>query len=124
MIVYFNYKGGFVLSLQIKQIRFYGRGNSKNYPEDLDIPALSSGAAFQEYTPILSLGVQSLPGTKIYINSSEYPVVIGYSGIYELKVDESAPIRSIYFGAESLSHINANSNGYLIVDILYDKEGG
>ena len=89
----------------------------------MNMGSLTSGSIFQPYTPILSLGIQSLPGTKVYINGADFPIVIGYSGIYELKVEQASPIRSIYFDAESLSHINFNPNGYLIIDIIYDNGG-
>jgi hypothetical protein len=34
--------------------------------------------------PIVQLGIQSVPGTKFYLNGSNNPIIIGNTGIYEL----------------------------------------
>ena len=70
--------------------------------------------------PILQLGIQALPGTKFYINSGLDPIVVGFTGIYELDLDGQAEIVKLTFNKDSMKRIEENSNGYLIVDILYD----
>jgi hypothetical protein len=38
--------------------------------------------------PIVHLGIQTLPGTKVYLNSNmDAPVIIGATGIYELDLE-------------------------------------
>ena len=106
----------------IKQFRFYGNNNNDNYPGEVDINSLKTGFVFQNYTPIISLGVQGMPGTKFYVNGSKFPVILGYSGIYEIKSNESSPINSLSFDIESLINISSNPSGYLIIDIIYEGD--
>jgi hypothetical protein len=63
-----------------------------------------------------------LPGTKFYLNNGLNPIVIGYTGIYELNVNNLAEITSLRFDHASLSKLNSASDTYLFVDIIYDKE--
>ena len=40
------------------------------------------------YSPIIHLGIQTLPGTKIYLNGFyDAPIIIGATGIYELDLE-------------------------------------
>jgi hypothetical protein len=63
-----------------------------------------------------------LPGTKFYLNNSASPIIIGYTGIYELDLEGVAEITSISFDRDSLSAINNINNAYLIVDAIYNVE--
>lgn len=84
-----------------------------------------SGAAFNNYVVggIEHLGIQAMPGTKFYINSSPDPVIVGATGIYEINLSNQAVITALRFDAESIQTINS-SNGSLplLVDIIY-REG-
>lgn len=113
------------MAKQVKQFRFYDERNSggKNYPKDLKYRALVSGSVFADYMPITQLGIQSLPGTKFYLNNSNNPVIIGYTGIYELNLEGMAEITALSFDAKSLEAVNGNANSYLIIDIIYEGEG-
>lgn len=121
---------------KIKQYRFYKNGapSGKNEPEfytnkngetvRVTTDDYSSGAVFGDNFPITQLGVQALPGTKIYINqgsSISDGIIIGNTGIFELDLDGQTEITSLTVDAGSLSIINNNENAYLIIDTIYDK---
>jgi hypothetical protein len=102
----------------IKQVR-YGIG---------DINTAESGdnileKAFGTNTPkIISLGIYSIPGTSVYLNTSNTDslnaeVLIGPTGILEINTS------SIIGGINSLiikKNVDSN-NFYFIVDILYEQ---
>ena len=58
------------MAKQIKQFRYYKQNNLKNYPTNISIANLASGSIFSKYMPVIQLGIQSLPGTKFYLNNS------------------------------------------------------
>lgn len=111
----------------IKQFRYYGdgndsEGNEKNWPTGLTAIMLKSGTIFEDYFPILQLGIQALPGTMFYLNNSEDPVRIGRTGVYELDLTGNTEISSLSFDADSLKIINnGEGQAYLIIDIVYDN---
>lgn len=108
------------MAKKIKQIRYYQDNNSNNYPENVTSRNLISGTIFSVYTPILQLGIQSLPGTKFYLNGSSNPIIIGSTGIYELNLQGLIKINALQFDSRSLKTIQNNTNAYLIIDILYE----
>jgi len=63
-----------------------------------------------------------LPGTRILINNSETPLVIGATGIYELNIDGLATITSLMVAKNSLQQIGTYKTS-LIIDYIYDEEG-
>ena len=105
---------------KIMQFRYYGEKVSNNQPSSISASSLASGHIFSGYLPITQLGIQTLPGTKFYLNNSIYPVVIGSTGIYELDLKGVTQITEIHFDKRSLNLINENNNAYLIVDIIAD----
>lgn len=105
---------------KIMQFRYYGEKVSNNQPSNISASNLASGHIFSGYLPITQLGIQTLPGTKFYLNNSIYPVVIGSTGIYELDLKGATQITEIHFDKRSLNLINENNNAYLIVDIIAD----
>lgn len=105
---------------KIMQFRYYGEKVSNNQPSNISASNLASGHIFSGYLPITQLGIQTLPGTKFYLNNSIYPVVIGSTGIYELDLKGVTQITEIHFDKRSLNLINENNNAYLIVDIIAD----
>ncbi len=123
---------------KIAQIRFFGDTNSylnssdRNYiatqidtnnPFGLTSLELAEGTVFQDYTPIVQLGIQALPGTKFQLNDNLDPIVIGVSGMYELDLTNSSQyLTKLTFEKDSLDAITNNPDGYLIVDIIYWKE--
>jgi hypothetical protein len=65
-----------------------------------------------------------LPGVEFHLNNGITPITIGYTGIYELELDDKIDIFNLAFEAASMNLIGANesSDSYLIVDIIYDTE--
>lgn len=122
---------------KIAQFRFFGDNNSKfnstnqdqiyhqmdsNQPASLSSTDLNSANFFANYTPIIQLGIQSLPGLRFNLNANLDPIIIGASGMYELDLtDSSATITSLKFDKTSLDLINSNPDGYLIIDIVYQE---
>ena len=112
------------MAKQVRQFRYYSKDDSnKNYPSSIAYRNLVSGSIFSDYMPIIQLGIQGLPGTKFYLNNSNNPIIIGYTGVYELNLDGVAEIKSLQFDANSINMIEKNPNAYLIVDIIYEKDG-
>lgn len=117
----------------IKQFRYYSEGDPRNQPivtgnteASSSFLTLCNGNVFKNNNvyPILALGIQTLPGTKFYINGSPDPIIVGSTGIYELDVVDKAEIVNILFDSTSLLAIRDSDYGYLLVDILYDNETG
>lgn len=110
------------MAKKVNQIRFYGDGNKKNYPDNLTSSKLATGNAFSDTQKIVQLGIQSLPGMKFYINGHKYPIVVGQTGIYELNVDGLSYIQKLQFDITILGNINKNKgSSYLIVDYIYEE---
>ncbi len=123
---------------KVTQLRFFGDNNSylntsdknaiyhqmdENQPNSLSSVDLSSGDAFLDYTPIIQLGIQALPGTKFNLNANLDPIIIGQSGMYELDLtNSSAILTSLTFEKDSLDQIDKNPDGYLIIDIVYKED--
>ena len=108
----------------IKQFRFYKEGDERNYPDKLIMTPmnLQTGKVFADYMPISQLSIQALPGTKFYLNNSYEPIVIGYTGIYEIVINNLAEITSLKFDYQSIQNINKNKDTMLFVDVVYNKE--
>lgn len=111
------------MAKRIGQIRYFKEGDTKNnYPSNINMLRLRTGAAFTQVYPIVQLGIQTLPGTKVYVNNHTTPVIIGATGIYELDVDGLTNITDIQFDDASLRTIAANPNAYIIIDYVYETE--
>lgn len=106
----------------VKQFRYYSDSNAdtKSQPLNMTKEDLVGGNIFDEYFPILQLGVQSLPGVKFYLNNAAEPIVIGQTGIFELDLKAKTEISKLQFDYDSMNMINTNNNAYLIIDIIYD----
>lgn len=116
---------------EVYQFRYYGENNDKNYhpgmkhKEDytkINAENLQFGTAFQEYMPVRQLGVQSIPGTKFYLNDSISPIVIGSTGIYEIELNSLVEIQRLSFDPESIQAVQQSPTFFIIVDILCEKE--
>ena len=115
---------------QVKQFRYFRdyteqeQSLSKNYPSNLNANELYVGRIFYDYAPITQIGIQGLPGTIFYLNDpmKQNPIIIGYTGLYELDLEGYAEINSLQFELESIRRIANSDNAYLIIDIIYNKE--
>ena len=112
----------------VRQYRYYNDSQSgNNYPpgdNGISYARLASGSIFFDNSlgGIIQLGIQTLPGTKFYLNNSMTPVIIGYTGIYELDLSNLATeITALSFDENSLKTIKEVANAYLIVDAIYDS---
>ncbi len=135
---------------QIYQYRYYGEtykngtltSHSQNMPANLVMNDLASGTAFATRIPIYQLGIQAVPGTKVYINSPNVgkPIIIGKTGIFELDLNDQSVITSLRIEKQSLQNIrdinyddtysasstaydeHPTTEAYLLVDIIYESE--
>ena len=109
------------MAKHIMQFRYYDENHSNNQPENLKLSQLVNGEVFSKYLPFTQLGIQSLPGTRFYLNDNiEGPVILGTTGIYELELEGISKINSLKFDSKSLNLIKNNPNGYLIIDVIYE----
>lgn len=121
----------------IHQFRFYtdsstesrNEPSGKEYTDIGGMEAFSKGTLFDgsvegssKYIPIFQLGVQTIPGTRFYLNDGVDPIIIGSTGIYELDMDNGVEISKMTVDIDSLKKISEMQNGYLIIDIIYEKE--
>ena len=103
--------------------RFVEDKSDGNYPNTISKATLLSGSIFESVTPIIKLGIQTIPGVRFSINANNSWVIIGATGIYELDLTQSsATIMQLRFEENSLKMIDAHDNGYLIIDVLSEQE--
>lgn len=81
------------------------------------VDGLKDGSLFSSMS-IQQLGIQALPGTKFYINGSNSPVLVGFSGLFNLDLTDQGEITELRFDLNSLKYIK-NTNSILIIDIAY-----
>lgn len=110
------------MAKHIMQFRYYGENHSNNQPENVTFDELNKGTVFAKYLPFTQLGIQSLPGTRFYLNDNiEGPVILGSTGIYELELEGISKISSLKFDSKSLKLIADNPNAFLIIDVIYES---
>ena len=105
---------------QIRQFRYYGDNNSKNYPTTLTRQQLCDENIFELCGEVSQLGIQALPGTIFYLNGGEHSLMIGSTGIYELDLNGLTTLKSIQFETTSLENLYANGTNGLIIDVIYN----
>lgn len=103
---------------KFKQIIYFHSTSSSNTP-GITKNTLISGSAFEDYLPACQLGIQALPGTKIYLNGNANPIVIGFTGVFSIDLSTGGNITEITIDATSLNLIDENVNAFLIIDIGY-----
>ena len=118
--------------MKIKQFRYYEDGNANNSKQPNNAPLVDDSGdyinynfycnemSFAKFAPIYQLGIQTLPGTKFYLNQSIEPIIIGATGIYELDLrNTTANLSSLRFDKKSMLNIKNNPQGFLIIDMVY-----
>jgi hypothetical protein len=65
------------------------------------------------------LGIQGRPGTMMFLNGQEYPIVIGETGIFEIDLQNYGQIFSIRFTGDSLDDYQEHDDR-LLIDIIYE----
>lgn len=109
------------MAKRIKQFRFFSTTDTTHNTPNTNFQTLVSGNLFSDILPILQLGIQALPGTKFYVNSSTSPVIVGVTGVYEMNLQDNTQITSLSFDGNSLQAISNSSTGGLIIDVTYDN---
>ena len=112
------------MAKHVMQFRYYADGDvSNNQPSTgISKASLQDGTIFSKYLPFTQLGIQTLPGTRFYLNDNvEGPIIIGSTGIYELELEGISKISNLKFDAKSLDLIDKNNGAYLIIDVIYES---
>lgn len=115
----------------VHQFRFYKNSDAeeRNEPAGDAFNAVggasgfATGDVFKDYYPFYQLGIQTLPGTMVYLNGSEDPIIIGSTGIYELDMSDGVEVYTLTVNGTSLNQISSAEDGYIIIDVLYDDQG-
>ncbi len=112
---------------KMAQFRYYSKDNPNNsYPStdgEKSYTVFCGDVAFRAYAPIHQFGIQTLPGTKLFINQSQNPIIVGGTGVFEVDCDATtATINSFRIDQKSMETIDKLINGYLIIDIVYGSE--
>lgn len=112
---------------KVTQYRYYGKNHNNNNPANVAKERFVKGDVFSDTLPILQLGIQTLPGTKFFLNNGNDPIIIGSTGIYELDLQNKTEISHLRFDPRIFNIIDGedkvagNANAYLIVDIVYEE---
>ena len=110
-----------------KQFIYCNETSSKNYPlgiKEINLTSSTENNIFNNFLPIYQLGLQAPPGTKVFLNESQLPVIVGFSGLLELDLSDGGSITSVRFDQSSIQHIAENDGLILIIDIVYSGGGG
>lgn len=112
---------------KIAQFRYYGESNENNYTSirNGEMPSknnlkIRGSDLFNKCYPIVQLGIQTLPGTEVYINECDFPMIIGSTGILDLELDTTVQITGLAFSEQTLDRIASTAGGYILIDILYE----
>ena len=111
---------------KVTQFRYYGKDHNNNSPAGVSKSLFVSGDVFSNTLPILQLGIQTLPGTKFFLNNGTDPIIIGSTGIYELDLQNKTEISHLRFDSRIFKLIDGEgadkvAGAYLIVDIVYEE---
>lgn len=115
---------------RIAQFRFRGSWienngiviHPDNYPTNLQQDMLVASNIFRDYGPVSQLGIQAPPGLRFYLNNSDYPIMVGETGIYELNLENVGRITSIRFDKSDLEtfYNHDYQADKLLIDIVYE----
>ena len=112
------------MTKKIKQFRYWGNANTNNYPEGFNLDNLTLGNKFPNQ--ITQLAIQGPPGVSFYLNeSASDPIMIGFSGIFNLETTGYGYINSLKFKSDQESEELAGFNdkvACLIIDIVYQED--
>lgn len=106
---------------KFKQIIYCNENSNQNFPLEISENDLINGEIFNGYT-FSQLGIQAPPGTKFYINNGTNPVIIGFTGLFQIDLTTGCSITNLRFDQQSIDFIKENDSLYLIIDMAF--EGG
>lgn len=110
---------------KFKQFRYYNDTSNKNFPVGLTKEQLETGECFDGLFPAVEIGISALPGTKFYLNNGVEPVIVNFSGLFDLNFTGSGGIiTGLKFDIHGLNYISDNDSAYLLIDIVYYESEG
>lgn len=104
---------------KFQQIIYHNENSDQNFPIGISKNDLVSGRIFQGRI-FSQLGIQAPPGTKFYINNGTNPVIIGYTGLFQIDLTTGCFITKLCFDKDSIDFIKLNDELYLIIDMVYE----
>ncbi len=107
------------MTQSFKQYIYCGRGSNHNFPLSLSAESLVNGSFLDNTLPISQLGISSLHGTKFYLNGGSIPVIVGFTGLFEIDLSAGGAITDIRIDQKSINEIERNDSAYLVIDIAY-----
>ena len=102
-----------------QQFIYCSPNSEHNFPRSLTAESLTSGQFLPIGKTISQLGISALPGTKLYLNGGVSPIVIGFTGLFEIDLSAGGAITDIKVDSASIQEIERNDSAYLIIDIAY-----
>lgn len=109
------------MTQHFKQFVYCGDNSSYN---TVTREALRTGSFMTNTGTVVQLAIQAPPGMKFYVNENNNPVIIGYTGYFEIDLSStSGAISEIHFDNGWLGYINNNASAVLIIDIAYITGG-
>lgn len=118
-------------NLKIGACRYYNDNSQENYNSlftDNEKPKLSSFTSGDfllksgNGVHIKKIGIQTLPGTKLFFNRGSEHVIVGFTGILEVDLTNSQQeITMVNFSQDSMELIRDGEGAYLIIDFLYEE---
>lgn len=107
------------MNQSFKQFIYCASGSQHNFPNTLTFEDLITGRFLPADKTISQLGIQALPGTKLYLNGGTVPIIIGFTGLFEIDLSAGGAITNIKVDEKSLREIENNNSAYLVIDIAY-----
>lgn len=107
------------MNQSFQQFIYHKDTSTKNFPRGLNKTLLMSGEFLPKNRSISQLGISALPGTKLYLNEGNIPLIIGFTGFFEIDLSQGGTITKITVDQQSLEEIEQNDSAYLIIDIAY-----
>lgn len=104
---------------KFQQIIYYNENSDQNFPIGISKDDLVSGRIFQGRI-FSQLDIQAPSGTKFYINNGASPVIIGYTGLFQINLTTGCFITNLYFDRDSIDFIKSNDELYLIINMVYE----
>ena len=84
---------------------------------------LKSGSLFNGLA-ISQLGIQGKPNLTFFLNGSDFPIILGETGIYEIDLQDRGVITSIRFVDNNTLKSYDGRGDRLLIDIVFETKGG
>ncbi len=107
------------MNQSFQQFIYCSPGSEHNFPQNLTAESLINGRFLPADRTISQLGISALPGTRLYLNGGTAPVVVGFTGLFEIDLSAGGAITDIKVDERSIREIERNDSAYLVIDIAY-----